>query len=187
MSEEIDIEQPRDAETGQFLPATGNHGWVQPPIPEGEFYGLDSVEAGQGFRQNQPSAEVGDDDPLADERAALDSLFPVDDGAPVDYGITELSTAPAVMVNRETGEPLDPKYTLKPEEAGDQIASYEAGLNTYVDGMADAELQGLIDQRRAEEAKADPSFLAEAGLDKAQVEANARKEDAPEATPTETP
>ena len=112
-------------------------------------FGEAGIEQAMGYVPNeQPS--VSDEDPLAEEAIALDALFPADADHPVVDGTTgaELSTVPAVLVDRETGEKLPEHITLRPEEAGNQIATYEANLATYVDGMADAELQGLIDQRR---------------------------------------
>jgi hypothetical protein len=86
---------------------------------------------------------------------------------------------------------------MRPEEAGDQLAAYEQNLNRFVDGLdLEADIFA-IDAARAELLKNDPSAAEVYGLNKAEVEANAKPEQEftiktaekaePEATSTRQP
>jgi hypothetical protein len=173
-----DFEQPREA-NGQFAPAdTGVNGWSPPENVGEETFGLESVERSSGLTPNTPSAADISDDYLADEKIAVDALYPQDADQPVVDGVDELLNVPAVMLNRETGEPLDPTVTLKPEEAGNQYAAYEDDVRSYVEGL---ELQldtDAVDAGRLQLLKSDPANAELYGLNKAEVEANAKQPEA---------
>jgi hypothetical protein len=178
-----DFEQPREA-NGQFAPAdTGVHGWIPQTDVGEQAYGEEAIERSLGYTPNINAHVSADEvaDEFSDERIAVDALFPQDAEAPVVDGITELSAEPATYINKTNGKPLHANVTLKEEEAGNDLVAYEASLANAVDYVEGVDLQAVVDQRRAEELKANPDFAEEAGLDKAQVEANAQK--APEATP----
>jgi hypothetical protein len=168
----------RDPDNGQFVSPSSVNGWV-PPEDVGEItYGLDSVEASSGYTQNQPTADVSEDDPLREERIALKSLFPENSDEPVVDGITELSTIPAVLIDRETGERLPDNISMKPDEAAENLAAYESQLNSYVEGDDLANLVDVVDQARADLLKADPKAAEEYGLDAKEVAANAKQPEA---------
>jgi hypothetical protein len=168
-------EQPRAA-NGQFEPMpTGNHGFVQPEVfGDEQQFGLAGDEQAQGYIPNAPPVDSSDDD-FADEKAAVDALFPIDTDAPVDYGITELSTVPAVLQDRETGRTMPPQVTETPERAAEGIASYESNLQSYVEGNDLADLVDVVDQARADLLKSDPKAAEEYGLDAKEVATNAKQ------------
>jgi hypothetical protein len=166
---ETDIEQPRDAATGQFAP----HGVVTTSSDDVSF-GLQSIEDGLGYVANTPNAHLDDD--LADEKIALDSLYPADSDEPVRDGVTELSTIPATYVNRTNGKELPGNVTLKEEEAGNNLAAYENELLTYVEGADLSELADAVDVARLEVLRNDPELAEkEYGLKAAEVENNANR------------
>jgi hypothetical protein len=74
---------------------------------------------------------------------------------------------------------------MREEEAGNQAVAYEAQANRFVEGLAlEAEIMAL-DGARDDLLKADPANAEIYGLNKAEVEQNAKaqKEPTPEATP----
>jgi hypothetical protein len=181
---EIDIEQPRDAATGQFASASsGVHGWI-PPTDVGEVgFGLESVERSSGYVPNV-NAHVTDDvtDDLADEAIATAALYPADADEPVVDGIVEASAIPAALVDRATGEKLPDHITMTESEAGDGLANYESNLASYIEGDDLANLAEIVDQARAEVLKSDPQLAKdEFGLTEADIPAAQQSEAQPQA------
>jgi hypothetical protein len=159
----------RDPDSGQFTATTE------------EAYGLESVEQAMGYTQNQPTApDIADDrseeaqlqDALGGNQITTDDEGrPVYDDQPV-MEINELSTVPAALVDRETREKLPEHITLKPEEAGEQLATYEQNLNSYVEGADLLNLVEVVDQARAQ---LSPEDMKDMGLDPAEVAKNAKQ------------
>jgi hypothetical protein len=68
---------------------------------------------------------------------------------------------------------------VTPEQAGQLLSNYEAGVQTYVEGLDDNALLEGIDAARADLVKADPSAAEEYGLNKAEVANNAKPVEQP--------
>jgi hypothetical protein len=168
---------------GRFVSPSSGHGWT-PPADVGEIaFGQESVERSMGYTPMQTAADLHEAD-LAVEEHALEALFP-QDAEPVinaEQESTEFKLPDDALRYYKTdgsGDPLEPNVSVTLEKAADDLAGYEANVNSYVEGDDLANIVEIVDQARADALRQNPRDAEEYGLDPKEVEANVKAKEQP--------
>jgi hypothetical protein len=129
--------------------------------PSEQSFGLEGVEADQGYTQLPAAEDVAlEEVPTFDEFKAA-----IADEAPLEFE--------KVKWEKADGTPLADNVTVTADQAGSALAACEGEVSSYIEGTDLAELAGITDPARAEALKASPEHAEEFGIDPAQVKANA--------------